>query len=60
MDLTPLPCMTTSISLYSLMISLDMAMYFFIKEKSDALEMFKVFRIEVEKQVGKVIRATVG
>ena len=29
---------------------------FFIKEKSDALEMFKVFRTEVEKQLGKVIK----
>ena len=29
---------------------------FFIKEKSDILEMFKVFRIEVEKQLGKVIK----
>ena len=32
-----------------------MAMYF-IKEKSDDLEMFKVFHIEVEKQLGKVIK----
>ncbi|RVW58556.1 Retrovirus-related Pol polyprotein from transposon TNT 1-94 [Vitis vinifera] len=29
---------------------------FFIKEKTDALEMFKVFRTEVEKQLGKVIK----
>ena len=29
---------------------------FFIKEKSDALEMFKVFRTEVEKQQGKFIK----
>ena len=29
---------------------------FFIKEKSNALEMFKVFRFEVEKQLGKVIK----
>ena len=29
---------------------------FFIKEKADALEMFKVFRTEVEKQLGKVIK----
>ena len=29
---------------------------FFIKEKSNGLEMFKVFRIEVEKQLGKVIK----
>ena len=27
-----------------------------IKEKADALEMFKVFRTEVEKQLGKVIK----
>ena len=55
MDLTPLPCMATSTSLHSLMISPDMTV-FFIKEKSDALEMFKVFCIEVEKQLGKVIK----
>ena len=29
---------------------------YLIKEKADALEMFKVFRIEVEKQLGKVIK----
>ena len=29
---------------------------FFIKEKSDAPEMFKISRIEVEKQLGKVIK----
>ena len=29
---------------------------FFIKEKADALEMFKVSRTEVEKQLGKVIK----
>ena len=29
---------------------------FLIKEKSDALEMFKVFSTEVEKQLGKVIK----
>ena len=29
---------------------------YLIKEKVDALEMFKVFRIEVEKQLGKVIK----
>ena len=29
---------------------------FFIKEKSDALEMFKVFRTEIEKQLGKIIK----
>ena len=55
-DLTLLPCVATSTSLHSLMISPDMAMYFFIKEKLDALEMFKVFRTEVEKQLGKVVK----
>ena len=37
----------------------DFSLYgyvFFIKEKSDALEMLKVFRTEVEKQLGKVIK----
>ena len=29
---------------------------FFIKENANALEMFKVFRTEVEKQLGKVIK----
>ena len=29
---------------------------FFIEEKSDALEMFKVFLTKVEKQLGKVIK----
>ena len=29
---------------------------YLIKEKADALEMFKVFRTEVEKQLGKVIK----
>ena len=29
---------------------------YLIKEKTDALEMFKVFRTEVEKQLGKVIK----
>ena len=56
MDLTPLPCVATSTSLHSLMISPDMAMYFFIKEKLDALEMFKVFCTEVEKKLGKVVK----
>ena len=55
-DFTPLPCVATSTSLHSLMIFPDMAMYFFIKEKSDALEMFKVFCTEVEKQLRKVIK----
>ena len=55
-DLIPLPCVATSTSLHSLMIFPVMAMYFFIKEKADALEMFKVFPTEVEKQLGKVIK----
>ena len=29
---------------------------YLIKEKTDALEMFKVFQTEVEKQLGKVIK----
>ena len=29
---------------------------YLIKEKTDALEMFKVFRSDVEKQLGKVIK----
>ena len=56
MDLNSLPCVATSTLLHSLMISPDMTMYFLSKKKSDALEMFKVFRIEVEKQLGKVIK----
>ena len=41
----------------------DFSLYgyaFFIKEKSDALEMFKVFHSEVEKELGKVNKIVIS
>ena len=45
-----------SISLLSLMITLDLVVYL-MKQKSEAFEKFKEFRAKVENQLGKRIKA---
>ena len=46
-----------SISLLSLMITLDFFYVYLMKWKSEAFEKFKEFKVEVENQLGKRIKA---